>query len=150
MINYVLYQNQQKDSKIYGKWFARAIHQLMEFDEFVEHMAKHHCVYSEGTIKGVLIEMECCLREMLLEGKSVRFDELGIFSLGIENTAGGCENAYDFNVAKNIAKLHMNLHLGRRFVASEMLKDAKFAEARQYEVDSSKPKPQDENATTEP
>lgn len=150
MVNYILYKNTNKYNAAYGKWFARTVCQLMEFDEFITHMASHHCVFSEATIRGVLIEMEVCLRELLLEGKAVRFDELGIFSLGIENTAGGCENAYDFNVAKNIAKLHMNLHLGRRFVASEMLKDAKFAEARQYDVDSSKPKPQDENASTEP
>ena len=51
MINYVLYQNKNKENDSYGKWFARAVHQLMEFDEFIEHMAKHHCVYSEGTIQ---------------------------------------------------------------------------------------------------
>lgn len=146
MINYVLYQNQQKDSKIYGKWFARAIHQLMEFDEFVEHMAKHHCVYSEGTIKGVLIEMECCLREMLLEGKAVRFDELGIFSLGISNTKGGAASAYDFNVSKNIESVRMNLYLGKRFLARNLREDAVFREAKLYDIDSTKPA-DGENAT---
>ena len=147
MINYVLYQNQQKDSKIYGKWFARAIHQLMEFDEFVEHMAKHHCVYSEGTIKGVLIEMECCLREMLLEGKSVRFDELGIFSLGIINTAGGAATPADFNIGKNLEGVRMNLYLGKRFLARNLYEDATFKEAKQYDVDSSKPEPSGEQPT---
>ena len=72
MINYVLYQNKNKENDSFGKWFARAVHQLVEFDEFIEHMAKHHCVYSEGTIKEVLIEMECCLREMLLAGAHVQ------------------------------------------------------------------------------
>ena len=133
MINYVLYQNKQKESKVYGKWFARAVHQLMEFDEFVEHMAKHHCVYSEGTIRGVLIEMEVCLREMLLEGKSVRFDELGIFSLGITNTPGGATAAADFNISKNIDGVKMNLYLGRRFRARNLYNDATFSEARVYD-----------------
>ena len=71
MIKYKKYQNNNKKSTSYGKWYGRAVHELMEFDEFVEHMAHHHCVYSEGTIRGVLIEMEVCLREMLLEGKAV-------------------------------------------------------------------------------
>ena len=57
MIKYKKYQNKVKDSKVYGKWFGRAVHELMEFDEFIEHMAKHHCVFSEATIRGVLIEM---------------------------------------------------------------------------------------------
>jgi hypothetical protein len=119
----------------------------MEFDEFVEHMAKHHCVYSEGTIKGVLIEMECCLREMLLEGKSVRFDELGIFSLGIINAAGGAATPADFNISKNLDGVRMNLYLGKRFLARNLYEDATFKEAKQYDVDSSKPEPSGEQPT---
>ena len=148
MVNYILYKNTNKYNAAYGKWYARTVNQIMEFDEFIKHMASHHCVFSEATIRGVLIEMEVCLRELLLEGKAVRFDELGLFSLGIENARGGCENAYDFNVTKNIAKLHMNLFLGRRFKAADLLKDAKFQEARMYDVDSAKPKDDTENATT--
>ena len=72
MIKYKKYQNKTEQSASYGKWYGRAVHELMEFDEFIEHMAKHHCVYSEGTLRGVLIEMEICLRELLLEGKAVR------------------------------------------------------------------------------
>lgn len=139
MVNYVLYQNANADNKTFGKWFARAVHQLMEFDEFVQHMAAHHCVYSEGTIRGVLIEMEVCLREMLLEGKSVKFDDLGIFSLGIDNAKGGVLTPADFNVSKNIAGVHVNLYLGKRFLAKNLYKDVTFAEAKKYDVDSSKP-----------
>jgi predicted histone-like DNA-binding protein len=146
MINYVLYQNKNRENDSYGKWFARAVHQLVEFDEFIEHMAKHHCVYSEGTIKGVLIEMECCLREVLLEGKAVRFDELGIFSLGISNTKGGAASAYDFNVSKNIESVRMNLYLGKRFLARNLREDAVFREAKLYDIDSTKPA-DGENAT---
>ena len=72
MIKYKKYKMKNTASRVYGMWFARAVHELMEFDEFIEHMAKHHCVFSEATIRGVLIEMEICLRELLLEGKAVR------------------------------------------------------------------------------
>ena len=145
MINYVLYQNKNSHSATYGKWYGRAVHQLMEFDEFISHMAQHHCVYSEGTIRGVLIEMECCLREMLLEGKSVKFDDLGIFSLGLENLEGGVVKPSDFNVSKNIVGVRMNLYLGKRFLARELYKDATFSESRLYDVDSS-PEPSGETA----
>ena len=133
MIKYKKFKVTNTASRVYGMYFGRAVHELMEFDEFVEHMAKHHCVYSEGTIRGVLIEMEVCLREMLLEGKSVRFDELGIFSLGITNTPGGATAAADFNISKNIDGVKMNLYLGRRFRARNLYNDATFSEARVYD-----------------
>ena len=77
MIRYKKYQNKNKESKAFGKWYGRAVHELVEFDEFITHMAQHHCAFSEATIRGVLIEMETCLRELLLEGKAVRLDDLG-------------------------------------------------------------------------
>lgn len=129
MIKYKKYKNTNEKSDCYGKWYGRAVHELMEFDEFVEHMAKHHCVYSEGTIRGVLIEMEICLREMLLEGKAVRFDDLGIFRIGLQ-TAGKAK-AEDFSV-DDIRGIRMNLYLGKRFRAARLFKDAKFREADLY------------------
>lgn len=145
MISYQLSKNNNQYNPSYGKWFARAVHQSVTFEQFIKHMATHHCVYSEGTIRGVLIEMETCLRELLLEGKAVYFDELGIFSIGIENVPKGSTTAYDFNVSKNIKAVHMNLYLGKRFRAKQLLEDAVFGEAKMYDVDSSKPK---ENAAT--
>jgi enamine deaminase RidA (YjgF/YER057c/UK114 family) len=47
-------------------------------------------------------------------------------------------------VCKNIQAVHMNLYLGRRFRAKQLLEDAVFSESKVYDVDSSKPK---ENAT---
>ena len=148
MINYVLYKNNNRFNKAYKKWFARTVHQPLDFDEFIRHMAQHHCVYSEGTIRGVLIEMETCLRELLLEGKAVRFHELGIFRIGIESK--GVANAYDFNVGQDIEAIHLNLFLGKRFRADQLLDDARFQESKKYDVDSSRPKPvedEGENAT---
>lgn len=129
MIKYKKYQNRNEESRAYKKWFGRAVHELMEFDEFVEHMANHHCVYSEGTIRGVLIEMEICLRELLLEGKAVRFDDLGIFRIGLQTR--GADSSSDFS-AENIRGIRMNLYLGKRFRAAQLFKDAKFREADLY------------------
>lgn len=145
MISYQLRKNNNQHNPSYGKYFAYAVHQSVTFDDFIKHMATHHCVYSEGTIRGVLIEMETCLRELLLEGKAVYFDELGIFSLGIENKRWGVQNPYEFNAGKNIEAVHMNLYLGKRFRAKQLFEDAVFVESKMYEVDSTKPK---ENATT--
>lgn len=147
MLKFKKYQNKNEESKVYGKWFARAVHELMEFDEFIEHMAKHHCVFSEATIRGVLIEMEICLREMLLEGKAVRLDDLGIFTIGLGNEKGGAPSAKDLT-ADNINAVRVNLFLGKRFRARDLFKDARFKEADKYIGDGNYYEPDGETADT--
>lgn len=151
MIKYKKYQNKNdKMPAVYGKWFARAVHEMLEFDEFIEHMANHHCVFSEGTIRGVLIEMEVCLRELLLEGKAVRLDDLGIFTLGISCQKGGAAKAEDFT-ASMINGCHVNLYLGKRFLSRNLYKDARFKEYGKYIGDGNYYEPDDdgENAASE-
>ena len=149
-IKYKKYQNKTTGSKVYGRWFGRAVHEIIEFDEFITHMANHHCVYSEGTLRGVLIEMEVCLRELLLEGKAVRMDELGIFALSIVNKKGGAEKAEDYTPAM-ISNVRMNLFLGRRFRAKNLYRDARFKEADKYVGDGNyyETDPESENGATE-
>ena len=129
MIKYKKYQNTNIRSICYGKWYGRAAHELVEFDELVKHMANHHCVFSEATIKGVLIEMETCLRELLLEGKAVRLNTLGIFRIGLETQ--GAASARSFT-ADNIKGVRLNLYLGKRFRAADLYKEAKFSEVGVY------------------
>ena len=140
MIKYKKYQNKNSYSTSYMKWYGRAVHELMEFDEFIEHMAKHHCVFSEATIRGVLIEMEICLREMLLEGKAVRIDDLGIFTLGMSTK--GETKSEDFT-SKSITSVGVNLFLGKRFRARNLFQDARFREADKYTGDGNYYEPED-------
>lgn len=129
MIRYRKYQNNNVESKAYKKWYGRAVHEPVEFDEFITHVANHHCAFSEATIRGVLIEMEMCLRELLLEGKAVRFDDLGIFRIGLETRGEAASK--DFT-ADSIEGVRLNLYLGKRFRAADLFKDAKFREADKY------------------
>ena len=41
-MRYKLYQNKNVKSLAYGKWYARGLHEVMTFSEFVKHMAEHH------------------------------------------------------------------------------------------------------------
>ena len=146
MIKYKKYQNKNLKSVAYGKWYGRAVHELLEFDEFIEHMAKHHCVYSEGTLRGALIEMQICLRELLLEGKAVRFDDLGIFALGISTNG---EVTADKFTAESIKGIKVNLYLGKRFRARDLFKEAKYKEADKYIGDGNYYEPEDGTETAE-
>ena len=134
-MRFKLYQDQRKDSAYKGKWYARALHETMTFEEFINHMATHHCAFSEATIRGVLIEMETCLRELLLEGKAVRLDELGIFRIGMRTSPA--DSAKEFNVAQNVPGVRLNLYLGKRFRPDQLRKDIKLHETEVYTVDKS-------------
>lgn len=129
MIRYKKYRNQNKGSNIYGKWFGRAAHEPVSFEEFITHMANHHCVFSEATIRGVLIEAETCLRELLLEGRAVKYGDLGIFRIGLATEGAATASAF---TANNVKGVRLNLYLGRRFRAAGLYKDAQFSEVGKY------------------
>jgi predicted histone-like DNA-binding protein len=96
----------------------------MTFDEFVQHMHQHHSVFSEANIKGVITEMENCLRELLLDGKAVRLGTLGIFRIGIKTT--GTQKLSDWNAKYNVKGARVNLYLGKRF--RNLFQDLKISE----------------------
>lgn len=68
------------------KYYATAVQdRTMEFEDFVTHIAEHNSPYSRGTVHGVLMDTLDCLQELILDGKNVRFSDLGLFSLGMSS-----------------------------------------------------------------
>jgi predicted histone-like DNA-binding protein len=103
MIRYILYQIKNAKSPVVGRWFAKpVITDTVDLSGLAKHMASHNSPYSSGVIKGLLTDMVNCIKELMLEGKNVKLDDLGIFSLGIKNRKGGAESEDDFTVAENI------------------------------------------------
>lgn len=97
MIRYYLYQWQAKGN-LQGLWFARAASdETLNLEALSEHMHSHNCPYSR-TILGVLRDAVKCTKELLLEGKKVKFDNLALFSVGIKGT--GAENQKEYSVQK--------------------------------------------------
>ena len=65
-------------------WYATAVSDReMSFEDFVTHISEHNSPYSRGTIHGVLMDTLDCLKHLSLDGKSVRFSDLGLFSIGM-------------------------------------------------------------------
>ena len=65
-------------------WYATAVSDReMNFEDFVTHSSEHNSPYSRGTIHGVLMDTLDCLKHLILDGKSVRFSDLGLFSIGM-------------------------------------------------------------------
>ena len=108
MILYVLKQNKNSKSLAYGKWYAYpVIEETIDLDSLAEHMANHNTPYSKGAITGVLTDMVNCIKELLLEGKNVKIDDLAIFSIGIKNQKGGADTEEDFSVSKNVQSVKL-------------------------------------------
>ena len=103
MVRFILQQIKITGNKCFGKWFAKnVVEETIDLDALSEHMSNHNSPYSKGVIKGLLTDMIGCIKELLLEGKNVKIDDLAIFSLGIKNKVMA-DKEEDFSVAKNIS-----------------------------------------------
>lgn len=89
MIRYKKYQMTGEKSPLKGLWYARPlIEDTFDTERLAKHMANHNTPYSEGLIKGVLTDMISCTKELILDGKNVKLDDLAIFSVGIVSKKG--------------------------------------------------------------
>ncbi|MBO5426999.1 MAG: DNA-binding protein [Prevotella sp.] len=103
MIRFVLKKNNIPKSPSQGKYFAwPVIEETMGLRELAKHMSEHNSGFSEAMCLGVITAMIRCIKEMILQGKNVKIDDLAIFSCGIQNMPGGATSVETFSVTKNI------------------------------------------------
>ena len=127
-MDYTLYQNRNANISSGGKWYARAVHQPMTFDELCRHIALHSRFLDRATIIAVMTAMEDEVRRLLLEGRSVQIGEIGTLSLTIGSQ--GADSPADFRAARDINALRLNIFPGRKLRTAKLLKDAKFRNAQ--------------------
>ena len=127
---YRKYQNKNTQSKVYGKWFARAVTvgKTIDIDGVAKHMSEHNTPYSKGAIKGVLTDMVGCIRELMLEGKAVKLDNLAIFSAGIRTKKLGAPTSAEFSTTKHIDSVYMRARATGEFTRSELTKAGNVTE----------------------
>lgn len=103
MIRFVLKQLNNPGNSNDGKYYARpVIEETMDLNALAKHMAAHNSGFSEAMCVGVITAMISCIKEMILEGKNVKIDNLAIFSCGIRNTTGGAASEEEFSISHNI------------------------------------------------
>lgn len=118
------------------QWHARAVQdRTVDFEDFVTHMSEHNSPYSRGVIHGVLIDMLACLQELVLDGKSVRLGELGLFSLGISSRGAATHDTWDTNLVTNV---HLNVRNTKTWSNAELRKRCRLEEMGVYQGDPSK------------
>lgn len=115
MIRYKKYQNKnEKNVTTFNKWYARAVcEETVDIAALAEHMSTHNTPFSTGAIHGMLKDMVNCIKELLMDGKNVKIDDLGIFSVGIRSKggrhAGGFLHARQYHRRTPSCPCHGNL-----------------------------------------
>ena len=143
MIRISLYQNNNKNSQAYQKWYPRVTaEETIGLDELAEHMASHNTPFSKGAIKGILTDAVVCTKELLLLGKNVKFPDLAIFSIGLK-VKGGADTKEDFSVAKFIIGLKLRARATGELSSANLDTTIKRVDA----VKSSTKNPADDSAT---
>ena len=136
ILKYRLYQDTRRNSQYQGKWYARAVQdRVMSFDDFVQHMADHNTSFSRGTIHGVLMDMLDCLQHLVLDGKSVRLGDLGLFKVGLRTTPA--DSAKDFAPQKNVPSVRLKVLNTKTWSNAELRKKCSIEEIDTYNVDKS-------------
>ena len=136
-IFYLLKQNNIKNSKIFGKWFAHGkTIETLNTRKLANHIAEHGSIYTPDVVFGVLEKFRSCLLEMLLESKRVKIDGLGIFFTTLENEKGGALKKEDFNPQKNLKALHIRFlpdsTTETNISSREFIKKAEFVNAEAF------------------
>jgi hypothetical protein len=96
---YLTKVTENSESEQAGKLYARVSYkQTMDLHDMAHHMAEHNTAFSEGLIVGVLTDFVKCVREMVLNGNTVKVGNLAIFKATVE--ANALEALYDAQLDK--------------------------------------------------
>ena len=111
-------------------WYATAVSDReMSFEDFVTHISEHNSPYSRGTIHGVLMDTLDCLKVLILDGKSVRLSDLGLFSIGM--TSRG-EETREKVTAASVQGVHLIVRNTKNWSNAELKKLTKIVAYDEY------------------
>ena len=131
MIRYKKYQMTGENSPLKGLWYARpVIEETYDTERLAKHMANHNTPYSAG----VLTDMISCIKELILDGKNVKLDDLAIFSVGIVSRKGAA-SAVDFTLADNVKGLKLRARATGELSNAQINLEGQMKEAAFYNPD---------------
>ena len=106
-------------------WYATVVtDREMRFEEFVDHISSHNSPYSRGTVHGVMMDMLDCMKELILDGKSVRLGDLGLFSIGMSSRG---EVTRDKVTSASVQDIHLLVKNTKNWSNAELKKLCKIS-----------------------
>ena len=114
------------------KWYAKAVQdRTIDFEDLVTHMSEHNSPYSRGVIHGVMTDMLDCVKELVLDGKSVRLGDLGLFSVGLKTK--GAVTRDKWTVASHVQGVTLNVRNTKTWSNAELRKNTTLQELIGYD-----------------
>jgi len=108
MLKYFKYKTNATFKTLKGKWHLRIKHSETEsVEDLAKHMSSHNCPFSESVIKAVIEDFSNCMVERLLEGKTIKIDNIGTFNIIAKSDGAdspeslSSENLKDFQLNVN-------------------------------------------------
>lgn len=117
-----LIRNNIQRSSSYGKYFAKTVSQgEVSLDEIAAEACRNSG-FSEGSVIGVVTELQDILKHRLQEGQTVVLPGIGRFSLRVESI--GVDDPKAFNIRRHITRIVCGfLPAGRRIQGRHILYD---------------------------
>ena len=117
-----LIKNNIKSSSSYGKYFAKAVSQGEVTLEEIAAEACRNSGFSEGSVIGVVTELQEILKHRLSDGQTIVLPGIGRFSLRVESI--GVDDTKAFNIRRHITRYVCGFLLaGRRIQGRHILYD---------------------------
>lgn len=133
MIRYKLHQDNRESSKTNGKWYARAVcEETYDTERLAAHISSHSSPFSAGVIHGVLKDMIACIKELVMDGKNVKLDDLAIFSAGISTSPA--DSPAEFTASANIKCVRLRARATGTLRTAVLTREAKTKQFAQYSV----------------
>ena len=104
-INYRLYQDNRKNSKKKGHWYARTVVTNCVDIKALAARISNSCTVTEPDILAVISALVTEMNYALTQGSKVKVDGLGTFRVGIHSQ--GVQKAEDFNAQRDIYGAHV-------------------------------------------
>ena len=134
MIRYKKYQMTGENHPLKGLWYARPlIEDTFDTEKLAKHMSNHNTPYSAGLIKGVLTDMIACTKELILDGKNVKLDDLAIFGVGIRGKPA--DTSKDWSVTTNVVGLRLKCRATGTLAINQLKLEAQLKELSPYDIE---------------
>ena len=113
-------------------WYAKSVQdRTIDFEDLVTHMSEHNSPYSRGVIHGVLTDMLDSVKDLVLDGKSVRLGDLGLFSVGLKTT--GAKSRDRWSVSTHVQGVTLNVRNTKTWSNAELRKNTTLQELIGYD-----------------
>ena len=134
MILYKKYQLKSGLEIAKNKWYARpVVNETLNIEALAKHMSDHNTPFSPGVIRGVLTDMVACIKELILDGKNVKLDDLAIFSCGIVPDHGA-ESAETFKIGTHVKGVRLRARATGELSNKQLNLEATLREQGVYNV----------------